>query len=81
MNQTRLGSLIEAMISTIIGLAVTMTAAPIIYPIFGHSFTTAQNFGIAAVFTVISVVRQYVVRRWFNARIHAAAMKLAAAAS
>lgn len=81
MNQTRLGSLIEAVISTAIGFAVTMMAAPIIYPLFGHRFTMAQNIGITAVFTVISVLRQFVVRRWFNARIHAAAQRLAAAAS
>jgi hypothetical protein len=29
------------------------------------------------IFTVISVVRSYVIRRWFNARLHAAAQRLA----
>lgn len=81
MNQTRLGSLIEACINTAIGLIGSILLSLIVYPMFGHSFTFAQNVGITAIFTVWSVLRGYVIRRWFNARIHSAAQRLAAAAS
>lgn len=81
MNQTRLGSLIEACINTAIGFFGSILLSHIVYPLFGHSFTFAQNVGITVVFTVWSIVRGYAVRRWFNARIHAAAQRLAAAAS
>lgn len=81
MNQTRLGSLIEACINTALGFVISMALATVIYPMFGAKFTMAQNFWITAIFTVASIVRGYAVRRWANARIHAAAKRLAAAAS
>ena len=76
MNQTRIGSLIEACINTAIGFAMSMALSLIVYPMFGHAFTLAQNVGITAIFTVASILRGYVVRRWFNARIHRAAQRL-----
>jgi hypothetical protein len=36
---------------------------------------------IGAWFTVISLVRSYIIRRWFNARLHSAAQAMARAAS
>ena len=68
--------LIEACISTVIGFIVTVLISPIVYPFFGHSFTVAQNIGITAVFTVASVLRGYIIRRWFNARIKKLAQQL-----
>jgi len=69
MEQTRASSFVEACINTAIGFATTLVLAPIVYPLFGHSFTLAQNLGITAIFTVVSIMRGYAVRRWFNARI------------
>lgn len=77
MTQTKLGSLYEALISTLVGFVVSMSASPIVYPIFGHSFTFAQNVGITVIFTLLSVARGYVVRRWFNARLQQLAARLA----
>ena len=37
-----------------------------------------QAFGIGLIFTVIALARMYVLRRWFNARLQAAAERLAA---
>lgn len=81
MNQTRLGSLIEACINTAIGFVGSMALSLIVYPMFGASFTFTQIGWITAIFTAWSVVRGYAIRRWFNARIHAAAQRMAAAAS
>lgn len=80
MNQTRLGSLIEAVINTAIGFVISMALAIIVYPLFGAKFTMAQNFWITVIFTVASVIRSYAVRR-ASQRIHAAAQRLASAAS
>lgn len=66
--QSRLGSFIEAWSGTALGFVINLAASPVIYPVFGASFTFAQNIGIVSVFTVISVARGYVVRRWFNRR-------------
>lgn len=67
--QTRHGSFIEAAIGTAIGFAISMALSMVIYPAFGHAFSLAQNVWITLIFTAASIVRSYVVRRWFNARI------------
>jgi hypothetical protein len=67
--QTRLGSLIEAWANTFIGYWINVVLGLAIYPLFGASFSFAQNLGIGAVFTVVSIVRGYAVRRWFNYRL------------
>lgn len=77
MKQTRLSSFYEACIGTGIGFALSLLSSPIVYPLFGHSFTLGQNIGITVVFTALSVARSYAVRRWFNGRIHSAAKRLA----
>lgn len=74
--QSRLTSLLETTASTAIGFGVTVCVSPFVYPLFGHTFSYAQNVGLAAFFTLISVVRAYVVRRWFEARIRRAAVSV-----
>lgn len=64
--QTRRQSLIETVVGVAIGFALSMVASVIVYPLFGHSFTLAQNAGITVVFTVLSIARGYGVRRFFN---------------
>ena len=76
-TQTKKGSLYEAVINTFIGFFITLALAPIVYPIFGHSFSMQQNLGIAAFFTIVSILRGYVVRRWFNGKIKRMAQTLA----
>lgn len=78
MNQTRLGSFIESWVNVVIGFGINFVANLLILPAFGFtSLTVATNVYIGLIYTAVSVVRSYAVRRWFNARLHAAAMKLA----
>lgn len=81
MEQTKLGSLIEACINTAIGFVISLLLAMIVYPMFGHRFTMAQNFWITVIFTIASIARGYAVRRWANARIRSAAQRMAASVS
>ena len=81
MNQTRLGSLIEACINVAIGFAINMAANAVILPLIGFHITAGQNLFIGLLYTIISVARSYAVRRWFNSRIHAAAERLASRAA
>lgn len=81
MNQTRLGSLIEACINVVIGFSINFVANLLVFPLFGWHVTVADNFILGGIYTAISVARSYVIRRWFNARLHAAAMRLAGAKS
>lgn len=76
MDQSKTGSFIEACANVAIGYFVALLSQIIIFPLFGIQVPLTTNLGIGAWFTVISLVRSYILRRWFNARIHAAAMKL-----
>lgn len=77
MTQTRLGSFIEAWINVAIGFAINFVANLLILPMIGFHISISQNLFIGVLYTVISVARSYVIRRWFNARLHAAAQQLA----
>lgn len=66
MSQTRRMSIIETVTGVAIGFAVSMAASLVVYPWFGHAFSLAQNAGITVIFTVLSIVRGYCVRRAFN---------------
>ena len=76
MRQSRLGSLIEVSVNIAIGFLINWIANIIVLPMFGFQVTAGQAFQMGLVFTVISVARSYVVRRYFEQRIHRAAMKL-----
>ena len=77
MTQTRMGSLIEACMNVLIGFVINMVANFVILPMVGFHITLGQNLFIGLLYTVISVARSYVIRRWFNARLHAAAQAIA----
>jgi hypothetical protein len=76
-SQTRVSSFIEACINVLIGFAINFVANILILPLIGFHISVAQNLFIGVLYTVISVVRSYTIRRWFNARIHAAAQRMA----
>ncbi len=77
MNQTRLGSLIEAFVNVAIGFAINFMANMLILPLIGFHITAGQNLFIGVLYTLISVARSYAIRRWFNGRLHAASLDLA----
>ena len=77
MNQTRIGSLIESFMNIAIGYLVALLSQIIIFPMFDIHVSLSDNLLIGAYFTLISLVRSYVIRRWFNARLHKAAQSLA----
>lgn len=77
MSQSRLGSFIEAWINVLIGFTINFIANLVIFPIFGWQISVMENLALGVVYTAISVARSYAIRRWFNARIHKTAQKLA----
>ena len=78
MNQTRLGSFIEASINVIIGFCINFIANLTILPLFGFAaLTLKSNLYIGIIYTGISVIRSYTIRRWFNSKLHYASMHLA----
>lgn len=77
MSQTPLSSFIEAMFNTLIGYFLNLGVQLVVYPWFGATFTFCQNIQIGLLFMVVSILRSYVIRRWFNARLRSAAQLLA----
>lgn len=66
MTQTRMGSFVEAWANIIIGFAINWSANMLIFPLFGFEITGGQAFAVGLIFTAISLVRSYVLRRLFN---------------
>ena len=65
--QTKLGSIAESFANIAVGFTVNFTANLIILPLFGfHGLTAGKNFVIGVIYTAISLVRSYVLRRYFN---------------
>jgi membrane protein implicated in regulation of membrane protease activity len=81
MNQTKLGSFYEACINVAIGFGINFGFNLVILPIVGLPRPSmAQNFLMGVLFTVVSVARSYLIRRFFNARLQQLAQRMAGAA-
>lgn len=64
--QSRKHSALETVASTAIGFVVSWAATPLILWCFGYSVGAGKSFGITVVYTLLSLLRGYLVRRWFN---------------
>lgn len=64
--QTRLGSLTETITNVFVGLIISLVLNATIFPWFGWVITMQQNLSIAAIYTVVSIIRSYFMRRLFN---------------
>jgi hypothetical protein len=79
-KQTRLESFIEAMFNVVIGFSINFAANIVLIPLFatdgaGHHahISLTANWWMGCVYTAISMVRSYCIRRFFNAGLHTAA--------
>lgn len=66
-GQSRLMSLVESMVDNLIAFTISVAANFLVLPLFGLYPELWQSVGITLAFTAISIVRRYIVRRWFNA--------------
>ncbi len=67
MTQSRRMSLVEAVANVALGYGVAVLAQIAVFPLFGLHPSISDNLAIGAVFTVVSLLRSYAVRRMFNA--------------
>lgn len=65
-GQSRLASFTESMINILVGFWINFLANIWVLPLFDCHITVAQNFQIGAIYTVISIIRSYGLRRGFN---------------
>lgn len=66
MSQSRTRSLTEAVFNTVVGYGINFTANLVILPHFGFDISIKQNIVLGLIYTLISIIRGYVIRRWFN---------------
>lgn len=68
MKQSRIDSAMEAVVNTAIGFIVSLITWHFVAMAFGIPMTLGNNLLITGIFTVVSIIRQYVLRRLFNGR-------------
>ena len=66
--QTKKQSLIESLTSTTIGIIIGIVLNLTILPVFGYPVSLSDSLWISVIFTVISIIRSYIIRRWFNSK-------------
>lgn len=77
-GQSRRSSIIEAWVNIAIGFSINFAANSVLFPLMvGVSVSMEANWWGGWVYTSISILRQYAIRRWFNQRIQRAAQRLA----
>ena len=64
--QTKLQSALESAVNILIGYLVALASQLIVFPQFGINIPLTDNLLIGFWFTVISLIRSYAVRRYFN---------------
>ena len=64
--QTKYQSLIESLTNILIGYLTALLSQVLIFPLFDINVTFQDNLLIGLYFTIISLIRSYLVRRYFN---------------
>lgn len=67
MKQSRWMSLVEAVTNVLVGYGVAVATQWMVFPLFGLYATLQENLLIGLIFTAVSLVRSYVLRRAFEA--------------
>jgi hypothetical protein len=73
-GQSPRSSVAEAWMNIVIGFGINFMANMALLPLVNASFTAGENFMLGWIYTAVSIVRQYAIRRWWNARLHALAI-------
>lgn len=68
MKQTKKQSFLESLTNTGIGFIISLAATFVIFPLVGYQTTVSKNIIVTLFFTVVSILRGYIIRRYFNKR-------------
>lgn len=67
--QSKTESLIESLLNTATGFLLSLVLVNVVLPLYGFPVKTGQSLEIVTIFTVASVGRSYLWRRFFNKRV------------
>jgi len=65
-RQSRRMSFLESLTNVAVGYGVAVTAQIAVFPMFGLEVSLSDNLVIGAIFTAISILRSYTLRRIFE---------------
>lgn len=66
MRQSRRMSFLESLTNVAVGYGVAVTAQIAVFPLFGLEVSLSDNLVIGAIFTGISILRSFTLRRIFE---------------
>ena len=66
--QTKRQSLIETLTSVFVGWLIGVILNLTILPLFDYDITVVDSLWVSLIFTAVSVIRSYIIRRWFNSK-------------
>jgi hypothetical protein len=67
--QSKFQSFIEILINILIGYSISLGSQLLIFPLFNINIPIQDNLLIGLYFTLISLARSYVLRRYFNKKV------------
>lgn len=66
--QSRWHSFLETMTNIVIGFVVALLSQLLIFPAYGIHVSLSTDLAITAWFTLVSIIRSYLLRRWYTRR-------------
>ncbi len=64
--QTKKQSFIESLLNVTVGFLITIISLHLIFPLLGMENHSGKNILITLYLTVLSILRNYILRRYFN---------------
>ena len=66
--QSKRESMIETLTSVFVGWLIGVILNMLVLPLFDYDVNLTDGVLISIIFTAVSVIRSYVIRRWFNSK-------------
>ena len=66
--QSKKDSFIETLTSVFVGWLIGVILNMLVLPLFDYNITVIDSLWVSLIFTVVSVIRGYVIRRFFNSK-------------
>ena len=64
--QSRWMSLVEAVTNIVVGYGLAVITQIVVFPLFGLQVALRETFLLGLIFTLVSLIRSYTLRRAFN---------------
>jgi hypothetical protein len=65
-RQSRRMSLVESLANVVVGYGIAVATQAAVFPLFGLQASLTENVAIGGIFTGVSILRSYLMRRLFE---------------